>query len=45
MTTLEYRRRQQALEAWQNRMAFRILAGECFMIAIAAGVLLWSFVK
>jgi hypothetical protein len=45
MTTLEYRRRQQALEAWQNRMAFRVLACECLLIMIAAGVLMWSFLK
>ena len=45
MTTDDYRARQRELEAWQNRMAFRILAGECLLIMIAAGVLMWSFMK
>lgn len=43
MTQLDYIRRQQALEAWQDRVAFRILAAECVLIMVSAIVMIWSF--
>lgn len=45
MTTADYRRRQREIQAWNERMAWRLLAFDCLIVTLGACVVLWAVFK
>ena len=42
MTTDDYRARQRELEAWNERMAWRLLLADCVLLSLGAIAIAWA---
>lgn len=45
MTTADYRRRQREIEAWNARMAWRLLVADCALISLGVVAICWVVFK